>query len=61
METTIKATKTLSNNGKCFTKGNYYTVTGSVTTAAGLMEKITTNDQGQPHIIGSWWRNFVIV
>jgi hypothetical protein len=59
--TTIKAKKDLYNSGKCFTKGKEYTVNTAVRTPAGLMERMTTNDQGQPHIIGAWWRNFVIV
>jgi hypothetical protein len=59
--TTIKAKKDLYNGGKCFTKGRQYEVAATVNTLAGLMEKQTTNDQGQPHVIGSWWRNFTIV
>lgn len=59
--TTIKAKKNLYNNGKCFTKGKEYTVSGNITNTASLMERVTTNDQGEPHIIGSWWRDFKIV
>lgn len=59
--TTIKAKKDLYNNGKCFTKGQEYTVNKDVKTEAGLMEATTTNDQGESHIIGSWWRDFKIV
>jgi hypothetical protein len=61
MITTIKAKKDLYNMGKCFTKGKKYTVNGHIKTEAGLMEARTINDQGEPHIIGSFWRNFVIV
>jgi hypothetical protein len=59
--TTIKAKKDLYNSGKCFTKGKTYTVNAAVRTPAGLMDRQITNDQGQPHYIGAWWRNFVIV
>ena len=59
--TTIKAKKDLYNNGKCFTKGNEYTVNKPIKSKAGLMEAQTTNDQGQPHIIGSWWREFELI
>lgn len=60
--TTIIAKKDLYNAGKCFTKGKEYTLVGSrvVKTEAGLMEAMTTNDMGQPHIIGIWWRDFTI-
>lgn len=59
--TTIKAKKNLYNGGKCFTKGKTYTVIQDVSQPAGLMDCRTTNDQGQPHLIGSWWREFTIV
>lgn len=61
--TTIKANKDLYNNGKCFTKGREYKLTGgrTVKTEAGLMEAMTTNDMGEAHIIGSFWRNFKII
>lgn len=61
--TTIKATKDLYNDGKCFTKGKEYQLIGGriVKTEAGLMEAMTTNDKGEAHIIGSFWRNFKIV
>ncbi len=59
--TIITPDKDLYNGGKCFTKGKEYTVKGHVKTEAGLMDMQTINDQGQPHIIGSWWRNFVIL
>lgn len=61
MKVEIKATKDLYNGGKCFTKGEVYEVEGPIHNEATLMERTTTNDQGQPHIIGSWWRNFKIV
>lgn len=59
--TIIKAKKTLYNKGQCFTKGKEYTVNTDIKTEAGLMETIVTNDLGQPHRIGSWWRDFKIV
>lgn len=59
--TTIKAKKDLYNAGKCFTKGREYEVQKDVKTEAGLMEAQTTNDLGEPHNIGSWWREFKIV
>lgn len=59
--TTILAKKDLYNGGKCFTKGRSYTINRQVKTEAGLMESMTTNDLGQPHTIGSWWRSFTIV
>jgi hypothetical protein len=61
MTTTIKATKDLYNTGKCFTKGKTYEVQGTVNMAASLMDKQTINDLGEPHLIGSFWRNFKIV
>ena len=60
MKTQIKAKKDLYNNGKCFTKGKIYEV-NKVNTEAGLMERTATNDQDEPHLIGSWWRYFGIV
>jgi hypothetical protein len=61
--TTIKAKKDLYNSGKCFTKGQTYEVKrwDKVRTEAGLMECQTTNDQGEPHLIGAWWREFKII
>jgi hypothetical protein len=61
MKTTIKAKKDLYNYGRCFTKGQTYEVEQQVTNTAGLMECLITNDLGQPHRIGSWWRDFIIV
>ena len=54
----IKAKKDLFNHGLCFTKGNIYFINSEVKNSAGLMEKKTVNDQGENHLIGSWWRNF---
>ena len=59
--TQIKALKDLYNSGKCFTKGRVYQVDKLIKTEAGLMEASTTNDMGEPHIIGSYWRNFKII
>jgi hypothetical protein len=61
MYTQIRAKKNLYNAGKCFTKGREYTVNNPIKTEANLMERIVTNDQEQPHIIGKWWREFEIV
>jgi hypothetical protein len=59
--TTIKAKKDLYNAGHCFTKGKTYIVNKLITTPASLMETQIINDMGQPHNIGSWWREFTIV
>lgn len=61
MYTKIKAKKDLYNFGKCFTKGKVYELTTPVVNSAGLMEKLVTNDQNQPHIIGGFWRNFELL
>lgn len=58
--TTIIAKKNLYNAGLCFTKGKKYQVNKDVSMEPSLMDCITTNDQGQPHQIGSWWREFKI-
>lgn len=60
MNTTIIAKKDLYNAGKCFTKGKEYEVPRPLYNTASLMEVTITNDQGQPHIIGGWWRDFEI-
>lgn len=59
--TTIEAKKDLYNNGLCFKKGNQYEINKLIKTEAGLMDVVITNAQNQPHIIGSWWRNFKII
>lgn len=63
MTTIIKAKKDLFNGGKYFTKGETYEVKGydRVNNEAGLMDKTTINDMGEPHIIGTFWRDFKIV
>ena len=61
MQTIIEAKKDLYNLGKCFVKGEHYTVNGYITNAAGLMEKYTTNELNEMHLIGSWWREFKII
>lgn len=61
MNTQIKAKKDLYNNGKCFTKGEVYEVKGNAHCQASLMDMIAINDQGEPHIIGTFWRDFKIV
>lgn len=60
--TTIKAKKDLYNNGKCFTKGKEYVIGKNATKQSDLIDNAyTTNDLGEPHLIGSWWKNFKIV
>jgi hypothetical protein len=59
--TTIKAKKDLFNRGQCFTKGKEYTIEKTVSSKAGLIDAMTTNDQNEPHIIGIWWREFEII
>ena len=54
MKTVIQAKKDLYNVGKCFVKGEHYRVNGYITNAAGLMEKYTTNELNEMHLIGSW-------
>jgi hypothetical protein len=61
MTTIIEAKKDLYNAGKCFTKGKQYTVNGYITQPASLMEKYSTNDLNELHLIGSWWREFKII
>lgn len=58
--TTIKAKKNMYNRGLCFTKGKTYEVS-KIKTEASLIDAMVTNDLGEPHIIGQWWRNFTIV
>lgn len=59
--TTIRAKKDLYNKGKCFSKGQEYEVPKRIGTEASLMEIQITNDLGEQHIIGGWWRDFEIV
>ena len=62
--TIIKAKKNLfDNDGKCFTKNKEYIVKFDrpINTEASLMEAMVTNDFGEPHIIGNYWRDFIIV
>lgn len=62
----IKATKDMFNAGKCFTKGETYEIinmhqTHTPKVNAGLIDKQVINDQGEKHLIGSWWRNFKLI
>ena len=62
----IIAKKDLYNAGKCFTSGVTYEVVNMHQTHkplvnAGLIDKQVINDQGERHIIGSWWREFEII
>jgi len=59
--TRITAKTNLYNRGKCFTKGKTYIVEKKIDTPAGLSSCQTVNDLGQPHIIGIWWRHFLIL
>lgn len=59
--TQIKAKKDLFNSGKCFTKDKIYIVQKDISQESGLMDCQTTNDLYEPHLIGSWWREFIIV
>lgn len=63
MKTTIKAKKDLfhGDGSKSFTKGQTYIVNRDISNPAALMECQTRNDQDEPHIIGSFWRDFTIV
>lgn len=61
MKTIIKPKKNLYNKGLCFTEGNLYEVSGHIQITASLMDKMTTNNMGEDHIIGSFWREFTIV
>ena len=61
-KTVIICKKDLYNCGKCFTKGRKYIVKGNAKSPAGLLDlMIEKNDMGEPHTIGSWWRNFTIL
>jgi hypothetical protein len=60
-QTVIKAKKTLHNYGECFTKGQTYIVNGYASSTASLMEMYATNNLGERHQIGGWWREFTIV
>jgi cellulase/cellobiase CelA1 len=59
--TLIEAKKDLYNGGKCFTKGKRYEVNRYVEELYQLMNVQVTNDQGQPHSIGIWYKDFKIV
>jgi hypothetical protein len=57
----IRAKKDLYNKGRCFTKGKEYELRFPVSTPASLIDVCVVNDQNEPHIIGSWWREFELV
>lgn len=62
MQTVIKAKENLFNNGQCFTKGKIYIVNNvQLTEESQLIDMRVTNDMGESHIIGNWWRKFKIV
>lgn len=51
----------MHNAGVCFTAGKTYETSKPIYTESSLMDMKLVNDMGEPHIIGSWWRNFSIV
>ncbi len=59
--TKIIAKKDLFNGGKCFTKGKIYQTGKTINTQSDLMGAATTNDLGEPHFIGNWWKNFKVL
>ena len=59
--TTIKCNKDLYNGGLFFSKGKEYKVPRRIHNEATLMDAKTTNDLGEQHLIGSWWRHFTII
>jgi hypothetical protein len=63
MTVSIKAKKNLYNSGRCFTKGNVYTFDTykTIVNTYSLIECIVTNDLGEPHIIGNYHKNFIIL
>lgn len=61
MITKIRAKKDLYNAGRCFTKGRVYILPRPIQTLAALLQYTMTNDKGEPHVIGSWWREFEAV
>lgn len=60
MSTIIVAKKDLYNGGKCFTKGKEYKLPKEVHNQYELIDIVVTNDLGQPHIIGMYWKQFTI-
>lgn len=59
--TIVRPTKDLYNCGKCFTAYREYEIPKLIHTTASLMDMTITNDLGEPHRIGTWWREFEIV
>jgi len=57
----IKCKSDLFNAGKCFTKDKEYHVKKNLYNSASLIDAKIINDQGEPHIIGMWWREFDII
>jgi len=60
MNTIIIAKKDLYNGGKCFTKGQEYELNKVVHNQYELIDTTVTNDLGEPHIIGMYWKQFKI-
>lgn len=63
MLTEIRAKKNLFNNGQCFTRDKRYQITSisPINSTYDLIHISTTNDLGQPHIIGVWHKDFEII
>lgn len=56
----IIAKKDLYNRGLCFVKGKEYKVADRFDTPAKLIDADVTNELGELHRIGNWWRYFKI-
>ena len=59
--TTIKCKKDLYNRGLCFSKGKTYKVDKNIKDLHSLIDTAVTNNMGEYHVIGMWWRNFEII
>lgn len=60
MSRTIKCEKDLFNNGKCFSKGETYQTNREVYNPSDLIDSHATNDLGENHLIGMWYKYFKI-
>ncbi len=61
MKTLIRAKKNLFNAGQCFTKDKVYEIPKQIKDEYSLFDIQITNDLGEPHLIGSFWRDFEII
>lgn len=50
-----------SDGSRSFTKGEYYETGKVIHNKASLIDAVTTNDQGESHIIGTFWRHFRVL